>query len=221
MIHFIIQDADYGVQSTLDLLTNYKVTDINRPLLIKTSIMFFAPDAGRSEATTLLFEYEFNYTDYTNGFLVEKPDMDITTAINFLKDCKRVVKFLDTGKEVIAFPKKELSEKERKMLHLIISDTKSGVQDALNLLTNCNIANIDNSLSFYIKVWFPASKDAALSIKTLLFEYEPHYENGHNTLTAELSDIDIITAIDFLKACRRVLKFLNKGNGNRKNKKKD
>jgi len=96
------------------------------------------------------------------------------------------------------------------MIHLMISDAKSGVQDALNLLTNCDIVNIDKPLSFKITVWFPASKGAALSIKTLLFEYEPYYQDITNELTAELSDIDITTAIDFLKACRRVLKFLNK-----------
>jgi len=207
MIHFLIQDADYGVQSALDLLTSYNVTDLNRPLLFKTSIGFSALVADRSAATILLFEYEFDYTDCADGFLVEMTDMDITTAIDFLKDCKRVVKFLDTGKEVIAFPKKTISEKEGKMLHLIISDAKSGVQDALDLLTNCDM---DKPLSFKITVYFPAYNGAALSIKTLLFEYEPHYKNVTNELTAELSDIDITTAIDFLKACRRVLKFLNK-----------
>jgi len=103
------------------------------------------------------------------------------------------------------------------MIYLMIDDSNvehldSEIQEVLDLLTNCDIMNINKHPSFKIEVWFPTSKGTKSDVETLLFEYKPYLYIYRDSIIAEKTDMDITTAIDFLQACKKVLKFFNKVN---------
>jgi len=95
--------------------------------------------------------------------------------------------------------------------HLVnanIKCTEKDIQDVLDLLINCETANINKQLSFEITIWFPISRGSTSDIITPLFEGEPRirtYRDGANELFIQISTMNVTTAIDYLRACKEMV----------------
>jgi len=86
------------------------------------------------------------------------------------------------------------------------------IQQVLDILTNCDTSKLGvfRQPTFKFTVWFPTSIGTKLDVKALLLEYEPRIRSCKGDIVAEVSLIDMTTAINFLKACNGVTDFFSR-----------